>query len=98
MIKYSYDGEAQAAYILVVNNAVSDTVQIASSVYLDVSEDGRAVGIELLGLSVGALPPRLGEESLDILQARGVPPEVLEFLGRGTSGAQTAQSRPLVSA
>lgn len=97
MIRYSYDGGAQAAYILVATNAVANTEQIESSAYLDVSEDGQPVGIELLNLPVGS-PPRLSDGGLDTLEARGVPVEVLQFLGRGTSSVETAQARFLTPA
>lgn len=92
MIKYSYDGEVKAAYILIADAAVADTLQIESSVFLDVSDDGQVVGIELLNLAAGT-PPKVGEDALSQLRARGIPAEVIEFLGRGGSGAQTAQAQ-----
>lgn len=46
----SYDADAQALYIRMSNRAVADTVEISQSVYVDVDDEGNAVGFEVLGV------------------------------------------------
>ena len=46
----SYDADAQALYIRMSNRTVTNTVEISQSVYVDVDDEGNAVGFEVLGV------------------------------------------------
>jgi len=47
-MKISYDKEADAAYLKLSDGRPSGVVEMAEGVNLDVTEDGKIVGIEIL--------------------------------------------------
>jgi uncharacterized protein YuzE len=44
----TYDREANALYIRFSTNAISETVELSDTVYMDVDRDGEPVGFEIL--------------------------------------------------
>lgn len=49
MAEYTYDADAQAAYLRLSRGTVAETVELMSGVYVDVDVSGAVVGIELVG-------------------------------------------------
>jgi uncharacterized protein YuzE len=49
MAEYTYDAEARSAYLRLSDDAVAETVDLMSGVYVDVDDAGSVVGIELVG-------------------------------------------------
>jgi uncharacterized protein YuzE len=50
-----YDVDAEAVYIRLSHEEVSETVEISESLYIDVDADGSPVGIEILGVDAEGL-------------------------------------------
>jgi uncharacterized protein YuzE len=54
-MKFTYDKEADAAYVYLVesipNGAVKKTLELNNNVILDLDEDGKLLGIEILEAS-----------------------------------------------
>mgnify|MGYP000182656550 CR=1 FL=1 len=50
-MKIEYDKDADALYISLVEGKVEETVKVAEDVLVEVGEDGRAIGIEILWVS-----------------------------------------------
>ena len=48
---WKFDSEADAAYLQMAEGAVARTVVLSENVVLDVDKDGRALGLEVLGVS-----------------------------------------------
>ena len=48
---WKFDSEADAAYLQMAEGAVARTVMLSENVVLDVDKDGRALGLEVLGVS-----------------------------------------------
>lgn len=68
--KYSYDPEADAAYIhlaSIKNIEVSETKELSDDILVDYDKDGRPVGIEILRVK-GRVPSK----TLKFLQSQGV--------------------------
>jgi len=56
------DREAGAIYIRISEKRVGETISLSDSAFLDVSEDGKVVGLEILGADSN-LFDRVGEET-----------------------------------
>jgi uncharacterized protein YuzE len=69
MAFYTYDEEVKALYILLVPDddpAVAETVELTERLHVDLDENGRPVGVEILdpdgGVDLGPVKDRFGLE------------------------------------
>ncbi len=56
MAVYTYDEEADALYVLVVSDAdaaIKQTVEVDARVHVDLDDEGRVVGVEILNPTNG---------------------------------------------
>jgi uncharacterized protein YuzE len=50
-MNWKFDSEADAAYLQMAEGSIARTVILSENVVLDVDKDGRALGLEVLGVS-----------------------------------------------
>ena len=50
-MKIEYDKDADALYISLIEGKVKETVKVAENVLVDLGEDGKVIGIEILWVS-----------------------------------------------
>lgn len=69
MAFYTYDDEVKALYILLVPDddpAIAQTVELTARLHVDLDENGRPVGVEILdpddGIDLGPVKTRFGLE------------------------------------
>lgn len=83
MAEYTYDAQAKAAYLRLSHDAVAETLDLMSGVYVDVDVAGSVVGIELVDCPAG-LPQALVNSIDEALRSRGLtvgaPPTPLTAL------------------
>ncbi len=51
MLKQTFDSVACATYLHVSELPVHTTIEVTSSIYIDLAEDGSPVGVEVLGIA-----------------------------------------------
>ena len=71
--KVRYDREADIFYILVKEDPVADTVEVAEDVFVELAEDGSIAGIKVWRASKLVLKP-VAEEILRVLRIPGRKP------------------------
>lgn len=102
-ITVQYDVEARAAYIQVSDNAVTRTVEVDSSLLVDLDDMGVVVGIEVLSLDaklpIDELVTQFHVHTNVVAALNRIRPTVGHFLGisRGSDGVGR-QTGLLVSA
>jgi uncharacterized protein YuzE len=99
MIAYSYDAEAQAAYLGLCGNEVASTAQVGNDVYLDLSSDGSVIGCEMLAVDMDT-PTHV--DIMNCLHERGVASDLMGLLDEcesaqvePDSGASVTSSTPI---
>jgi len=70
MADYTYDAQARAAYLRLTDDAVAETLDLMSGVYVDVDGAGAVVGIELVGCPA-EVPQALVDSIEEGLRRRG---------------------------
>jgi uncharacterized protein YuzE len=70
MADYTYDADAQAAYLRLSHDTVAETLELVSDVYVDVDGAGSVVGIELVGYPA-EVPQALAHSIDQALRRRG---------------------------
>ena len=58
-MKMTYDPQADAAYIALVEGAVTESEEVAPGIVLDFDAEGRVLGIEVLNASATLAPGAL---------------------------------------
>jgi uncharacterized protein YuzE len=71
MAEYTYDAETKAAYLRLSHDAVAETLDLMSGVYVDVDGAGSVVGIELIGCP-DEVPQALVNSIDEALRCRGL--------------------------
>jgi uncharacterized protein YuzE len=51
VLKQTFDSVACATYLHVSELPVHTTIEVTSSIYIDLAEDGSPVGVEVLGIA-----------------------------------------------
>lgn len=89
MLKQSFDTTVGAMYLQVDERPVARTVEVSPRVFVDVAEDGRPVGLEVLGLDQ-AQPLIESEEIALALDRFEFSMEARRVLGAAVSPARGA--------
>ena len=89
MVKQSFDTTVGAMYLQVDEGPVERTIEVSPRVFVDVAEDGRPVGLEVLGLSQSQ--PLIDSEGIaSALDRFDFPIEARLVLGAAVSPARSA--------
>lgn len=73
-MKIEYDPEANALYITLREARIAETAEVTESLSVDLGEDGRPVGIEVLDARELLGSEGLGKVTLENLLAEAVSP------------------------
>jgi uncharacterized protein YuzE len=84
MLKQTFDTVAHAMYLQVSEAPVMSTVEVTSRIYIDLDEDGRPVGAELLGVESQS-PFTIPQALLDALETYDFPMEARLAMGDAKS-------------
>lgn len=73
-MKIEYDPEANALYITLREARIAETAEVTESLAVDLGEDGRPIGIEILDVRELLGPEGLGKVTLENLLTDAVIP------------------------
>ena len=77
-MKVSYDADVDAVYLELLKSEPEGVIEVAEGIHIDVTSDGRIVGIELLDASK--------KVSLGSLLTYEIDADVIGTLGRAIAG------------
>ncbi len=77
-MKVSYDADVDAVYLELLKSEPEGVIEVAEGIHIDVTADGRIVGIELLDASK--------KVSLSSLLTYEIDADGIETLGRAVTG------------